>query len=355
MTCNFGCPYCFEKHLPMHMDEQVANATHDFIVARIRASDARSIFVNWFGGEPLLVTDVLVHFSAKLRESCKALGVEYKSVVITNGALLTAECARRLAAAGVETAQVTLDGPPAIHDKRRFFKGGRASFEQILTNLRAVRDIMSLIIRINVDQQNKPHLGELVRILEEAKLFEGPNSATIYASPVVPYTDQAKMVAKVVEQKDLPSLKEGMLAELKAAGLQQDAHTPQRSLLEVERGGCSAMRNNSFVIGPRGHLFKCDLSIHDNEESIGTVQTAPQTAPGEPVPEQPATKKALPWQRYNPFDNEACAGCQFVPICKGGCPKKVMEGNELFMAGTCSYWDKNFPRLLKDAATAPGK
>lgn len=60
-----------------------------------------------------------------------------------------------------------------------------------------------------------------------------------------------------------------------------------------------------------------------------------------------------PHAAYNPFDNAACSGCQFVPICKGGCPKKVMEGNEAVMAATCSYWDKNFPKLLKEAAQAP--
>lgn len=51
-----------------------------------------------------------------------------------------------------------------------------------------------------------------------------------------------------------------------------------------------------------------------------------------------------------PSPDKGLAGCPFVPICKGGCPKKVMEGNEAVMKATCTYWDKNFPRLLADAA-----
>jgi radical SAM protein with 4Fe4S-binding SPASM domain len=35
--------------------------------------------------------------------------------------------------------------------------------------------------------------------------------------------------------------------------------------------------------------------------------------------------KAHDWTAYNPFDNATCSGCQFASICKGGCPKRVLE------------------------------
>ena len=125
------------------------------------------------------------------------------------------------------------------------------------------------------------------------------------------------------------------------------------SILDAGRGGCSAMEHNSFVIGPKGHLFKCELGIHDHREAVGRVSSEVE----EPLARKrlPLLKagtrgdKALDWDGYNPYDNATCSTCQFVPICKSGCPKKVMEGASNFMDATCAYWDNNFPQLVQQA------
>ncbi|WP_394834511.1 SPASM domain-containing protein [Pendulispora rubella] len=247
-------------------------------------------------------------------------------------------------------AQVTLDGPREIHDARRFYRGGQPSFERILSNLQIARDILPLIIRINVDSENRVHIPELVRVLRESGIFDGKCKAVIYASPVVPYTEQARMLWRPIEQTELPSLGQGIETSLEAVGL-TDRSRPTHSLLDGNRGGCNAMQHHSFVIGPKGHLFKCELGIHDQREAVGHVLT---TAAEEPAARRrlPLLKpgvKALDWDAYNPYDNESCSSCQFVPICKSGCPKKVMEGAEDFMKATCDYWDINFSELLHQA------
>lgn len=350
MACNFDCPYCFEEHRPDHMDRTTARRVHEFIVGKARDAAAESVFINWFGGEPLLNFDTLTYLSSHLRASCDALSTVYKSCVITNGVLLTAPRARQLVDAGVVRAQVTLDGPKQIHDGRRYYKGGQPSFDRIIQNLQDVHKIISVVLRVNVDTQNRPYLPELLGVLERAGLFDHPSPVTLYASPVVPYTEQAQMLWEPLTQTDLPSLGNDVERDLKRLGHPNLAESTF-SLLEANRGGCSAMQHNSFVIGPKGDLFKCELGIHDEREAVGTVKPAKNERSRYHLPlfDKKTGSKALDWDSYNPFDNELCQTCQFVPICKGGCPKRVLERSEEFMQATCEHWDQNFAALVQHA------
>jgi uncharacterized protein len=123
------------------------------------------------------------------------------------------------------------------------------------------------------------------------------------------------------------------------------------------------MQHHSFVIGPQGHLFKCELGIHDEREAVGSVHgparivrdtsKKPDNKRRLPILDarnKLAGTKALPWASYNPFDDDRCRSCQFSPVCKGGCPKRHLENDEPFLAATCQHWDTNFARLLEDAA-----
>lgn len=359
MACNFACPYCFEEHRNEHMSIAIADATFDHIVAQLEAARAESVFVNWFGGEPLLNVDVLCHFSRRLRDHTAARGIAYQSLVITNGALLTRAVAEQLRDAGVEAAQVTVDGPAEIHDKRRPFKGGQASFDKILANLRAMHDVLRVTLRVNVDHGNEAHQGELVRVLHGAGLLDGPHAAKLYAGKVTEYTEQSEMLWTPLEQREIHALGDPISREMVALGLPP---SPRPSpFAAIERGGCSAMRKHSFVIGPLGQLFKCELGIHDDREALGALATAEAAAAAAPrkksrslpVVGQARGSHAHDWDAYNPFDNAKCSGCQFVPVCKGGCPKRVLESDTKFMQQTCDYWDHNYQRMIAQLADAP--
>jgi uncharacterized protein len=359
MACNFACPYCFEEHRNEHMSMTAADATFDFIVKQMREASAESVFVNWFGGEPLLNVDVLCHLSRRLREVCAATGVHYGSLVITNGALLTREVAERLREAGVDSAQVTIDGPAEIHDQRRPFKGGQASFARILGNVRQTFDVLRTIIRVNVDEGNQAHQGALVRALAEAGVLDGPHAVKIYPGKVTAYTEQSEMLWAPLEQRAIRTLGDPISSELAALGLPVEAKASPFERVS-DRGGCSAMRKHSFVIGPLGQIFKCELGIHDDREALGVVaQPAPVAAPAPmkkprslPVIGQAMGTRAHDWDAYNPFNNPKCSGCQFVPVCKGGCPKRVLESDAAFMQQTCDYWDHNYKRLIGDLAAS---
>jgi len=356
MACNFACPYCFEEHRAEHMSPETAEAVRAFIAQRMDEAKAESVYVNWFGGEPLLNVDVLVDLAEKLQRESARRGASFASLVITNGALLTREVAERLVAVGVTRVQVTLDGPAAIHDQRRPMRGGQPTFDKILRNLKAIKGLIDVVIRVNLDEGNREHVPELARLLAAEGLLSGDRAMTLYTAKLTVYTEQVRMAWKPLNQSDLPSLDEALDATLSHLALPTGE---KRSVLltGLESGSCSAMVDNSFVIGPRGHLFKCELGIHDVREAVGSVHP-PQTEAPSPRRRLPLAasgtsekgSRAHDWGSYNPFDNVKCSGCRYVPMCKGGCPKRVLENETEFMDGTCAYWDNSIVRLVTEFA-----
>lgn len=175
--CNLGCPYCFQNTAPAAsgrfdprripastLDSSTVDALVSFTRARMAELDVRRLHVLLFGGEPLLNSaacrDVLVR--------CADLG-DLTAGIVTNGVLLRVPLARQLAAAGLGSVQVTLDGPAAVHDGLRATRAGRGTYRTILANVAAVQAATGLAftLRVNVTPQALPGLEQLVDDLAE--------------------------------------------------------------------------------------------------------------------------------------------------------------------------------------------
>lgn len=116
--CNFRCTYCYEKFDVGRMKPSTVQAVKAFIDRRIEHLDALS--VEWFGGEPLLgrpvIFDICEHIQASLANFPTVM---YGGSMTTNGYLLDEGTATRLIGLGVRSFQISLDGPPDIHDQSR--------------------------------------------------------------------------------------------------------------------------------------------------------------------------------------------------------------------------------------------
>jgi len=91
-----------------------------------------------FGGEPLLNARRAVH----LLQQARRLRLR-SAEMATNGTLLTAAVAHRLAEAGLTRLQITFDGDPTSHDTLRVTRNGRPTFDKILRNIRAASAVAS--------------------------------------------------------------------------------------------------------------------------------------------------------------------------------------------------------------------
>lgn len=120
--------------------------------------------VSLFGGEPLLYPDLI-----PLVREVKKRGLT--CTVITNGGRLEAN-ARELVLAGIDSIAVSIDGPPALHNRIR---GQSDSFERAAAGVRAVarsreelgRAVPMLIAIVPITELNMAEIGPAVEVLRE--------------------------------------------------------------------------------------------------------------------------------------------------------------------------------------------
>ncbi len=140
-SCNFSCSHCYSR------GSNISEVTTDEIMRVVdKISAAKIPFINFGGGEPLLIKDLLE--ITKYAVS-KNLNVSMNS----NGFLLDKNMAIGLKDAGFATVGISIDSAvPEIHDTFRNMKG---SFEKATAALQNLRDagvkttMSSVISKIN--------------------------------------------------------------------------------------------------------------------------------------------------------------------------------------------------------------
>ena len=173
--CNLRCRYCIiGESISVPEDNfypdmtgtnviQTARWTYDMCI-HYKISELKVIL---YGGEPMLSHKNNIAFIHSLNDMVKKdKNIQLKYMIITNGFRIKQEDIVELIGAGVQTAQVTLDGPPDIHDKRRYGVNREKTFNAILNNLLFMSThFENTAIRINVDNENAKSINKLIDIL----------------------------------------------------------------------------------------------------------------------------------------------------------------------------------------------
>ena len=140
--CDLACSYCF-----------VGKKTGT--MARVHAQRLPSMHVDWFGGEPLLALPIVERLSGGLQRLCASHEIPYRAQIITNGTQVTPAAVDVLLRSAVDRVQISIDGPAAVHDRRRPSKAGRqSSFDQIVDALPLLVGRFTIRLRINIDTRN---------------------------------------------------------------------------------------------------------------------------------------------------------------------------------------------------------
>jgi uncharacterized protein len=146
-ACNMRCRYCyiaFESNQrrwaqqavydcgPPLMNGATARRAVDFLLAA--SGSAPKVQIIFFGGEPLLNFPLIRTVLEYATERAAAVGKAVRFSLSTNGVLIDREMLA-LARDYAMDFQVSLDGPPEIHDRFRLLAGNRPSYQRILANL----------------------------------------------------------------------------------------------------------------------------------------------------------------------------------------------------------------------------
>ncbi len=333
LSCNLRCVYCPEiDKRPETMTAADEAELVRFVAARLDSSpETRELQVTWFGGEPLTHPDVVLRLSHRFLKLCWMRGIAYRATMFTNGSLLNAELAARLAAAFVREIRITLDGPRDLHDLQRPTAGGHGSYDAALRGVEAARGLLDVAIGISVCKPNVRRIPELLDELARRGLHDVP----VFFVKIVDYDNSAggstpktggamSLSGEHYAAHEVKLLKHGRALGLRVFAAVSDEPVP-----------CAAVRDNHFVVEPKGRMRRCYAELSDDATVTGTMSGGSfQAGPTDSI-----------WQTSRLGDDE-CEQCPYLPICHGGCPKLRFDGADKHR-DICTHRRFNLPELLE--------
>jgi uncharacterized protein len=308
LGCNFDCPYCYEDKHPSVMNKEVRKTVLELLDEKL--PELFQFNVTWFGGEPLIGKRSLFALADEFIARCDKAGVVYESDIVTNGSLLDKETCNALQVRRVGSVQVTIDGPPEIHDRMRPLANGAGSFWRVVENLNHAVDYFPVTIRVNVDAQNISHVEELLVILAREGLA---GRVGVYPGQIVGVNDGAPAPSASYRAPCLTN-RQFAQAELEFAALARRHGFARPSLPAPAGAPCTAVRANELVVGSSGELYKCWNSVGNRREVIGHIRDW-----------KVANGRLAKWLRYDPFADPECRTCIALPGCMGGCAHHALD------------------------------
>lgn len=275
-SCNLGCKYCYAEEgnfgRPAKlMSRETARLAVDQFLARTRGTAEGTIV--FFGGEPLLNFDVVKFVVEYALERGQAEGKTITFSITTNGTIMTEEIARFLAKHRFGM-KLSIDGDRETHDRMRYRKDGRGSYDQIVANLRILKRYRrSISARATLTRHNTDTIGIEAHLkgLGFTRVGFGYSHGTSFAK--APWDLRDDDLARVHDQ-DVQRADE-ILRDLEAgaaprenpyARMLTDLHTKRSNLIR-----CGAARGNTAVTVD-GSMYPCHRYPGLDAYKLGNVR-----------------------------------------------------------------------------------
>lgn len=315
--CNLGCTYCYAQQgefggVARNMDLGTALKAVDFLVAATPPGGRFNLA--FLGGEPLANRTVLRTATRHAAELAARNGITASFAITTNGTLLGPSDAEFFEHHGFAVT-ISLDGAAEVHDRLRPFKGGRGSFDRIMTNVRpmlAGQKRMQVSARVTVTPDNLA-----LRPVLESFIAEGFHSVGFSALLNAP-NGQSEMQ---------PAQLAAMLSEMIGCGEEFERRTAagqpypfanmQNAMREIGRGThrpypCGAGAGY-FGVSAEGELAACHRFVGDEGGAMGDLSS------GIDAERQTRWLAERHVHRQSP-----CNACWARYLCGGGCHHEVL-------------------------------
>ena len=296
-ACNARCSYCFEEGINcITMSDKTAEQVCKFIIEK--NSNADSILIQWFGGEPLINPDVISYITKTLDRELGSKGVTIKYQMTTNGSLINEDIVKKFKNEWhIQKVQITLDGTKEVYEKRKAYVNLPNSFEKVIHNINMLADAKIKVgVRLNYDKNNINNILELLDYLNVT--FRNKEYIMVYAYPIFGNDPES---APDVRETALKLI--DINAKIAEYGFN---HTKMPFNLHFVNTKCYACMRHSFLIYPDGRLGKCSNAMKDND-FLGDVFTPNRL-----------NHNYLKWCSTE-LPSEDCSKCKFLPLCQGGC------------------------------------
>ena len=275
--CNLFCNYCFvydniQRTSIQSMSESIAEQAIDFLI--LKSKDIKNLSLYFFGGEPLLNFEVLVHATEYAKKQGKKNNKNFLFFVTTNGTLFNTDIQDYLHKNQFRI-MFSIDGPPEIQNTNRPFRNGHGSYNVVAKNLKNFLQKCStktISLRATLSPPIFNVLSQVQHLLNEFKID------TIAIEPVEDIQAKANVNLK---QTDIIKLKHQykQLAKWYIGQLQAGHYFSITSFYKIMRlyhlagrkdTGCGACV--SYMAGDtEGNIFPCHRFIGINSFKLGHI------------------------------------------------------------------------------------
>ena len=270
--CNFRCTYCYEDFKIGRMAPDIVTGVKRWIDSR--AGDLSLLSLSWFGGEPTLALPIVLEVTRHGRDALLRSAMpkaRFQASMTTNAYRLTPDVFAELAEAGVTTYQITLDGPRAIHDRRRLRADGKGTFDVIWGNLAGISGRahelppdVRIELRLHYDGVSADALEPLVESICSELLPSGLFNIRFHEIERLGGANDRDIA--IPTQSDHQRIRE--LSEKLAGAAGQPA-----SEVAADMNGyvCYAAKANAFVVRADGRIGKCTVALNDPRNDVGRL------------------------------------------------------------------------------------
>lgn len=336
--CNFNCIYCFE---PFHLRqtkltlsrEQVdqAFAVIDKIVKKYPYRQKPGVEI--FGGETLLPGSrkILEYILRQLSKRRLSTSIQ------TNGYnLLEFIDLVRRQKKQINSFQITLDGPPKVHDKRRILGQGRGgTFDRIVAGidrLYRLRLGIKINIRMNIDRGNLKYLKPMAKYFQK-KGWAKDKFFNFVAAPVdnrsghlrggrhlISWGEAFKRIFPLSRDQgkgpyDISLFK--VVNYLRAYLSSAVRGEKLKTNLFPKTMFCEANAAMLYVFHPDGHIYPCPETVGVQKYALGTY-----------FPKFKLNNRRLKlWGRQTILKKKKCRECNIATFCGGGCALGALTKN----------------------------
>lgn len=323
--CQLGCYYCGQKHTKDYLSDEMINRLVERLKFKFEKGKYNSIYIGWFGGEPLMGLPQMRLIYKRLKEAINNESIPIKGRVITNGLSLKQGVYNELVKdLGINYIEITLDGIKAYHDKHRYTKGGEDSFDIIYGNIKKITSDEHYLssgcrigIRCNVDYKNVEGVVPLIDLLADDGMQD--KLGGLYFMGIYSWGGNE------AHKEGLSKEEIGMMQLKWQIHKVKRGFKPELSLYARKMNTCIATSATSEMYDAFGNIFNCtEVSYADFYDGKGyklgnLAKDSLEVFTGKPYNDW--------FQTVRDTDKFPCHSCKLLPVCGGSCPKSWNEGN----------------------------
>lgn len=337
--CNLGCVYCFQENTrsTVKMNPRIQEQVLGWLKRRMERLGYQRIYINYYGGEPLLNPGAIECISSEMKKWCASKGLGFSFGIQTNGYLLTLPKVEEFKKIGLRRVRVSLDGVKEDHDRSRPLRGGGGSFDRIIKNIIDCAGKIEIAISMGYRDNDLRPVERLLDYLDDLGILDKLGGQFLF-SPVIPTVGPKGDAGAIRAPECMRYAQDDKLAEAarKVADLMKRKGLPNKSGMATAT--CPLVRENSSVtIDQEGLLYRCNPLLGHPEFSVGDVSH-------DEYNETHKEFRDLDVWKQCPTD------CTYLPMCSGGCRlMSFVGGNKDFKGVSCkkSYLDEMAPEFIK--------